>query len=327
MQGARPGLTGEDFPAYVKFIYIRGQVMEALRYLGLSLCLGALTVWGSENLFWSMPSADLTVLQWALTVVAYSIASAVALSAVIWAGVGGWPAVFLGAAIVGYMSEGVIVGTIYQPVPPLFYLVWTPLAWHALITGGVLMGLGRAGAAMGPWRMALVWAGYGLFGAFWAQYWVSERSDLGATPALAVYLGGCGLVVVLAHVVMDRMGSLPRPSRWVLWIAPGIAAAFWVAQSVADPNPMRVVLPLILGLILWGMWRLGDRTRPVSLGAPVPVWQHGLFLIAPLVLVLLAPWGWAQGWGTLNANWIVAGLSIVGSVLWLGFLIWQAARR
>lgn len=314
-------------PAYVNSIYIRDQVLEAVRYLGLSLLLGGLTVWGSENLFWSMPSADLTPVAWLLTVVAYSVASAVALSAVIWAGVGGWPAVFLGAAMVGYMSEGVIVGTIYQPSPPLFFLVWTPLAWHALITGGVVLGLGRAGARLGPWRMAPVWGAFGLFGAFWAQYWVEERADLAGGPGLAGYLLGCGLVVPLAHVVMDRMAVLPRPKLWVLWIAPGIAAAVWVAQSVADLNPMRVVLPLILGLILWVMRRLGDRTRPVSLGMPVPVWQHGLFLIAPLLVVGLAPFGWAQGWGTLNANWIVAGLSSVGSVLWLGRLVWQAARR
>jgi hypothetical protein len=174
--------------------------------------------------------------------------------------------------------------------------------------------------------MALVWAAYGVFGAFWAQYWVSERSDLAGGLRLAVYLLGCGLVVVLAHVVMDRIGTLPRPKAWVLWIAPGTAAAVWVAQSIADPNPMRVVLPLILALILWVMRRLGDRSRPVSLGLPVPVWQHGLFLIAPFVVVLLAPWGWAQGWGTLEANWIVAVLSILGSVVWLGWLVWRAAR-
>lgn len=304
-----------------------GDGMDAWRYLALSLLLGGVTVWGSENLFWSMPAADLTPVTWGLTVVAYSVASAVALSAVIWAGVGGWPAVFLGAAILGYMSEGVIVGTIYQPDPPLFFLVWTPLAWHALITGGVLLGLARSGARLGAWRMALVWAAYGLFGAFWAQYWMAERTDLGATPALAVYLVGCGLVVVLAHVVMDRMAVLPRPKAWVLWIAPGIAAAWWIVASVMDPKPMRLILPLVLGLILWVMWRLGDRSRSVSLGASVPVWRHLLFLIAPLLVVMLAPLGWVQGWGTLNANWIVAGLSIVGSVLWLGRLVWQAARR
>ncbi|MFN3576019.1 MAG: hypothetical protein ACK4TJ_03435 [Tabrizicola sp.] len=301
--------------------------MDALRYLLLSLCFGGVTVWGSENLFWSMPSGNLTASEWLLTVLAFSVASAVALSAVIWSGVGGWPAVFLGAAIVGYMSEGVIAGTIYQPSPPLFFLVWTPLAWHALITGGVALGLGRSGARLGAWRMALVWAAYGLFGAFWAQYWVEERTDLGATPALAVYLIGCGGVVVFAHVVMDRMGRLPRPRAWVLWIAPALAAVVWVAQSVADPNPMRVVLPLVLGLLLWVMRRLGQQDRSVPLGEPVPVWQHLLFLIAPALVVVLAPLGWAQGWGTLGANWIVAALSILGSVFWLGWLVWRAARR
>ena len=304
--------------------------MEALRYLILSLLLGALTVWGSENLFWIMPSDDLTLLNWGLTVIAYAIASAVALSAVIWSGVGGITAAFLGGAIVGYMSEGVIVGTIYQVSPPLFYLVWTPLAWHALITGGLLFGVGRAAAALGPVRMSLIWAGYGLAAAYWAQYWVVEHPVPPDPLRFAVYILGAGLVVPLAQLVMDRMGQLPQPRPWVLWIAPAIATAVWIIASIADPNPMRVVLPLILGLLLWIMRRLGQRDGPVSLGAPVPVWQHFLFLIAPALVVLLAPLGWAQGWGSLYANWVVALGGILGSVFWLGRLVWRTvltARR
>lgn len=300
--------------------------MAAVQYLILSLLLGALTVWGSENLFWIMPSADLTPLGWGLTVVAYAIASAVALSAVIWSGVGGLSAAFLGGAIVGYMSEGVIVGTIYQPSPPLFYLVWTPLAWHALITGGLLFGIGRAAAALGPGRMALIWTLYGLAAAFWAQYWVIERPDLPDPLRFAVYILGAGLVVPLAQVVMDRIGQLPRPRAWVLWIAPAIAAVVWIIASVADPNPMRVVLPLILGLLLWVMRRLGQREAPVSLGAAVPVWHHLLFLIAPLLVVVLAPLGWAQGWGSLQANWVVAVLGVLGSVSWLALLVRRALQ-
>lgn len=306
--------------------------MEALRYVGLSLILGVLAVWGSENLFWIMPPDDLTFGGWILTVVAYSIASAVALSAVIWSGVGGLKAAFLGGAIVGYMSEGVIVGTIYQPVPPLFYLIWTPLAWHALITGGVLFGLGRAGAALGPWRMALIWVVYGLGAAYWAQYWVTERATLPDTASLAVYLLGAGLLIPLANAAMDRIGHMPRPRPWVLWIAPAFAFGVWGLASVADQNPMRVVLPLILGLLLWVMRRLGkteggQRGGTVSLGAAVPVWQHFLFLIAPALVVLLAPLGWAQGWGALEANWVVAVLTSAGSVLWLGRLVRSALKR
>lgn len=298
--------------------------MESLRYLLLSLVLGALCVWGSENFFWMMPPPGITVPDFILTVVAYAVAAAVALSALIWAGTGGLPAAFLGGAIVGYMSEGVIVGTIYQPVPPLFYLVWTPLAWHALITGGVILGLGRVG--LSPGRRLALWAVLGLAGAYWAQFWPSERGGLPDPGLFAAYVLGLGLLVPLAQVVMDRMGQMPRPQPWVLWLAPGLAALVWAAQGVAEMNPYRLVLIAILALLLWVMRRLGG-PGAVSFGLAVPVWHHLLFLTAPLIVVVLAPLGWAQGWGTLAANWVVAAVSSATSLLWLGWLVWQAARQ
>ena len=298
--------------------------MQALRYVGLALVLGALSVWASENFFWMMPPPGITPLDFTFTVVAYSIACAVALSAVIWTGIGGMPAAFLGGAILGYMSEGVIVGTIYQPNP--FFLVWTPLAWHGLITGGLILGVGRAGALLGPVRMALIWAGLGLAGAFWAQYWPSERDGVPVTWLFAIYILGVGLLVPLAHVGMDRLGQMPRPRAWVLWVAPVMALLVWGAQGASDLNPYRLMLLVILALVLWTMWRLGKRDLPVSLGPAVPVWQHGLFLIAPLIVVVLAPLGWAQGWGTLESNWVIAGISCVLAVGWLGWLVWRAVR-
>ena len=127
--------------------------MQAVRYVILSIVLGGLSVWASENLFWVMPPPGITPLDFTFTVIAYSIACAVAISAVIWTGIGGMSAAFLGGAIMGYMSEGVIVGTIYQPNP--FFLVWTPLAWHALITGGLILGVGRSVGMARPSRWAI----------------------------------------------------------------------------------------------------------------------------------------------------------------------------
>jgi hypothetical protein len=37
--------------------------------------------------------------------------------------------------------------------------------------------------------------------------------------------------------------------------------------------------------------------------------------------------GWAQGWGTLGANWVVALSSCLGAVVWLGWLVRSAAQR
>jgi len=132
---------------------------------------------------------------------------------------------------------------------------------------------------------------------------------------------------VLAHLAMDRIGHLPRPPDGVLWIAPGFAVLVWAAQGVADLDPLRVILPVVLALLWWTMRRLGQRGARVTLGAPVPVWQHGLVLIAPLIAVGLAPLGWAQDWGTLESNWVVAGITCLLSVVWLGRLVRRAARR
>jgi hypothetical protein len=165
----------------------------------------------------------------------------------------------------------------------------------------------------------------GLFGALWAQYWPSER-PIPEFGVLAIYLLGLGLLVPLAHVTMDRLGQMPRPSAWVLWVAPGIAALVWTAQTVAEMNLYRLILGPILALILWVMWRLGQRGGQVSLGPRVPVWHHLLFLIAPLITVVLAPAIWTQGWGTLQVNIVVAGVTCLVSLGWLLRLVWSAAK-
>jgi hypothetical protein len=296
--------------------------MEGLRYLLLSLVLGGLSVWASENLFWVMPPPGLTLVDLALTVVAYSIAAAVALSAVIWAGLGGISAAFLGGAIMGYMSEGVIVGTIYEGVP--LQMIWTPLSWHALVTGALVLGVGRAQLPAG--RMVLIWAGLGFVGAYWAQFWTSERAGLPEPWLFALYIFGFGLVVPLAHVVMDWLGALPRPKPWVLGVAPAIAVAVWLLQTITTMNPIRLLLPAVLVLVLWVMRRLGQKGAPVALGSG-PAARHGLFMIAPVVIVILAQLGWAQGLGTLEANWVVAGACSLAALIWLGQLIWRSAAK
>jgi len=300
--------------------------MKSPRYLALCLAFGITAVWAGENKFWFIPPADLSPLDLAITVIAHAIASGVGLSLVIWTGVAELAAAALGGAVMGYMAEGVMVGTIYSPLP--FFWVWTPLAWHALISGGLVLGIGRAGRALGPGRMALIWAALGpRRGVLWAILAKRGHRSPAAGGILALYLVAFGGLVVLAHLAMDRIGHLPRPPDAALWIAPGFAVLVWVAQRVADLDPLQVILAVVLALLRWTMRRLGQRGARVTLGAPVPVWQHCLVPIAPLIAVGLAPLAWAQGWATLASNWVVAGITCLLSVVWLGRLARRAARR
>ena len=295
--------------------------MESLRFLGASLALGAIGIWGSENFFWIVPHDDLTPPDWLITWIAYAVAAASAMVLVAGAGLGGLGAAFLGGAVLGYLVEGAVVGTIYQGFP--FQLVWTPLSWHALSTGGVVLGLGRAQLPAG--RMALVWLGLGIFGGIWALYWPIEFPVLPDPPTLGLYLVGLGLIVPLAQVTLDRIGTVPRPHRLVQALAPAVMALAWGAQFASDMNPLRFALPLILLVIWWIARRLGNSDGRVSFGAPQAVWRHCLFLIAPLTTVVLAATGWATI-GHADVSNTLAGLTSAAALVWLCYLIWQAAR-
>ena len=84
---------------------------ESWRYILASLCLGAIAVWASETLFWSAPPPDFEPIGLVLTYLAYSFVCATVLSAVAWSGCGGWTGLFLGGALLGWLTEGVVTGT------------------------------------------------------------------------------------------------------------------------------------------------------------------------------------------------------------------------
>ena len=142
---------------------------------------------------------------------------------------------------------------------------------------------------------------------------------------LALYLAGLGLVVPAAHVVLDRIGSVPRPPVWVHLVAPAIIALAWGVQGIVAQNPLWLILPVLVFGLWQGMRRLGHGGM-VSFGASVPVWHHALFLAAPLITVLLAKAGWAQ-FGALPTNWPIALLTGAFAIGWLLRLLWRARRK
>ncbi len=301
------------------------QRSNALAYLLAAVALGLISTFMSENMFWSAPNPSLDFAELLLVWLAYSACCATVLSAVLLTGISGWPALFLGGALLGWLVEGVVVGTAYQVFP--FQLVWTPLAWHALITSLAAGGICRAGV---HWRLEHQIAGLVLFGAavaFFAMFWPVERTDLPGLPSVLGYLVGLGLVVPLANVVLDRIGVLAVPSRKLLWIAPGIAALVWLGQSLFAPALVRLSVPVLIALTLWMMRRLGSGPAAVAFGPPAPFIRHALFLLAPLATSLLAVWSW-QMLGKVATNLPFAALTCALALgLWLWLLVAAIRRR
>lgn len=300
--------------------------METLRYFLFSFIIGLIAMWGSETFFWGFPNPELTVGEWLITYVAYSLSCAAVLSAVLWTRIAGLGGLFLAGALLGFLIEGVVVATMYQIFP--FQLVWTPLAWHALITSVCVFGICRAGPHWPLWRHVMALMALGAGGGFFALFWPLDEGRGNQIPggeSVFGYLVGTGCLVVIANILLDRFKKVPVPPRWVRLIAPMLALTVWIVTSFYDPNPVRVFWPLMVGLTIWAMRRLGDGTSPVSIGAPASVWRHLLFLVAPTTMLIVAVPAWENG-VAIASNLVVAGITVPLSLGWWLMLLWRAKR-
>ncbi|MEE4276378.1 MAG: hypothetical protein V2J16_10990 [Thermoleophilia bacterium] len=290
--------------------------MPTLRYIAAALCLGWIAVAVSENLFWTVPPPGVTAPGLVVTWLVYALAAAAGLSAVLMTGASGLRAAFLGGAVLGYAVEGALVGTIYEAFP--FQLVWTPLAWHALLSGGLYVGLART--PLRPGAAVAVWSGAALLALAVALYWPTERAALPGRGTLALYLVLPMALAVLAHRALDRLLPLDLPTRGVLLAAPALLVAVWAVGTVRDPSVLRLALWPCLALVLWGLAR---RASGAVWGGHLPPWQAALPLFPPVAVTLFAPPLWAA-LGPQATNVVVA---LTTGPVALGLLLWAACRR
>jgi len=285
----------------------------AQRWLCVAL-LGAIGMYGSEMLFWSAPPSPVLPGELALTWLAYALATAAALMAMAATGARGWLEVFLAGCIYGWLTEGVVVQTVYDVFP--YTLVFTGMSWHALLTA-LLIGLAvRRAANWSLPRQLLFLLALGLFYGLWAQYWPLERPALPPPLTVALYLCGLGLCVPLANLALDYLPPRLAFSKWEIIFVAALFVVLWGAQFLATPEPQRLAVPLAIAAILWLLHRLGSGQQGVDLGnTPPPLrWRHWLFLLVPALATALAVVGWA-GLRGIETNWPIA---IATSLLALG---------
>lgn len=290
------------------------------RSLAVAAALGAIATWGSENLFWVARPDGLTATGWLVTWAIYSLAAAAALSAVVWTRVQGWRAAFLGGCLLGLLIEGVVVDTVYAAFP--LQVLWTPIAWHGVVTGLAVLGLSRAGAHWPVTRLALAWTALGVGAGVFGWYWPIERGAMPSIGTEVAYLLALGLVVPAASLVLDRVGRLEVNRRSGLLVAPILLGVVWAAKAVLVPSPVKLALPLLVAGLVWLMRRGGSDAPALTLGSPAPTRRHGVFLLAPLATLATAQVGWWAAPGGVQTNVAVAlalqaaGLVLLGRAAW-----------
>jgi len=195
--------------------------------------------------------------------------------------------VMLLGALYGWLVEGVAAATLYQDLP--LSLIWTGVAWHALLT--VVVGwyaLPRALRGGGP--VAAGWCALaGLAWGLWAIGWWGAPPDTGmraATPApmsFAVFAVMVGVVAALGYGVQHATGphDTDLTGRAAPWTVGGLLAA-WAIPEVLIPIPWApIVLAAVVTIALVSLRRLDHASPgggPVALSAGVP-WSR----LAPLI--------------------------------------------
>ncbi len=204
-----------------------------------------------------------------------------------------------------------------------FQLVWTPLAWHAVVTGLVVFGLHSVLVSVPVWRQVLTMVLLGLGGGFFAAYWPQERAVLPPEGQSFFTIWERGLLRWRALSFGRSWGAAASGACGAAGGAGAGGAALGSAGRGRSAAERLALLPM-LGLTLWAMRRLGPGDRAVA--PSVPLWRHGIFLVAPLTTALIAAFA-VRGTPGFAAN-IVAALSLgpLGLGLWL-WLLWQALRR
>lgn len=234
----------------------------------------------SEWMFWSgRPPSETFFLEAIPTWIAYSFITFLFLTVVTYFRVQSIWAVFLSGAIYGWLLEGVLVQTMYDAFP--IQISFTGLSWHALFS--IVFGWWwlprrlRAGRALLPCLL------FGLGLGLWSIGWWLEP-DVAVAPLESVFVYNLlfGLLLVPAYVLWSRFDlNQFRPSRIEIAGALMLLVTYFVLVTVPTQPLSLLALPPLLGLVLWALWKIRQRSGDIYFPAGSITFKQAL----PLLLI------------------------------------------
>ncbi|MEM6371298.1 MAG: hypothetical protein AAF727_00735 [Pseudomonadota bacterium] len=179
--------------------------------------------------------------------------------------------------LLGFLIEGVAVPVVYADLP--ISIVWTSLAWHALITFAAGWLLMRHVLISGWVRSILFSAAFGLALGFWNGFMWNAQEDAvtGAftydwqpVDAFAEQFLFGYLLFLVGHIVFDRFHTksiaFRRGEHLALWAVAGVVSAI-----VAFDAGLLVAYPAFLGLVALCLFALAKEARADATPDPLAV--------------------------------------------------------
>lgn len=308
------------------------------------ICAASLAaVMASERVYWYWSGIDADSLS--VLAIFYATATATAFWVLSRVPGTGLKLAILGGVAYALVVEGIVTPVMYEdgPLPVLFLMF---VGWHGLLAFAGFVYLLRRWALLGRARTIAVMAS--LTGIWWGVWALSSAvtdreaaeefvleggsAEILTPGSFAVYAGWVGVVLVAAHLVMDR--AWPpigwKPSR-AGRISIALAAVALAALLVLPVVPWA---PLKLAVLAWAT-RLALRRVAASDGTPTVIDElagrvRARHLLPVLMLPVSASAVYAAMWPAREHDslsvvyWSMVGLQVVAGV---GGLVWAVTRQ
>ena len=230
--------------------------MKILKNLLLVLSSGYIFVYFSEHMFWARIRPEDSFSEWLATWIAYSLMAFVFLHMITYFKIANRWALFLAGAAFGWLAEGIVVQTTYESLP--FSISWTGLAWHALITIWVgwyaLRQRLTSQASFGTLKLAVaIGICYGLWAIAW---WLEPDGGVATLVEFSTFVLTTSTLVIIAYWLANWSASEPfTPNRWVTRIVYGMFILYFLFIAIPAVPIAAIILPLLLGLVYFGLQR------------------------------------------------------------------------
>lgn len=263
-----------------------------LRRILLALATGYVFYFYSERMFWSFLRESDTLVSLAAGWLLYSAMAYATLIIIERFRVRSLGALFLAGVAFGWLVEGIIAMTFFGgggfPLP--FSIVWTGVAWHALIT--VLIGWYYLHVSLirrGYVHTLIVSASLGLFWGIWAIAWIFETPPVGTTPGgFIAHAFGTTAFLALAHWVISKSApGMFRASGKEAWALAVLVAAYTLIVTLPAVQFMAILLLFAFGFLYWLLRRNRQAEKDPNIlsafDASIPFGKYLCLLAMPAI--------------------------------------------